>query len=72
MHYHCVLGAMQLKFCALKHFAQDALAECYFGWNAAFGGRGEHNLLRARGQASLAASVRARATEARRLVARAR
>ena len=26
MHYHCVLGAMQLKFCALKHFAQDALA----------------------------------------------
>ena len=55
-----------------SRFAQDALAECYFGWNPAFGGRGEHNLLRARGQASLAASVRARATEARRLVARAR
>lgn len=50
-------------------FAQDALAESYFGWNPAFGGRGEHNLLRARGQASLAASVRARSAEARRQVA---
>ncbi len=52
-----------------SRFAQDALAEEYFGWNPAFGGRGEHNLLRARGQASLAASVRARAAEARRVVA---
>lgn len=45
-------------------FAQDALAESYFGWNPAFGGRGEHNLLRARGQASLAASVRERRARA--------
>ena len=31
-------------------FAWDALAECYFGFNEQYGGRGEHNLLRARGQ----------------------
>lgn len=41
-------------------FAADALAESYFGWNPAVApGRGEHNLLRALGQASLACSVRA-------------
>ena len=39
-------------------FAWDALAECYFGFNEQYGGRGEHNLLRARGQAQLAKSVR--------------
>jgi len=41
-------------------FAADALNESYFGWNAdAYATRGDHNLLRARGQASLAASVAA-------------
>ena len=40
-------------------FAGDALRECYFGWNPERAtGRGEHNLLRARGQAGLARSVR--------------
>jgi Ser/Thr protein kinase RdoA (MazF antagonist) len=39
-------------------FARDALEESYFGWDPTYGGRGEHNLLRARGQASLASSVR--------------
>ncbi len=40
-------------------FAADALNEAYFGWNPAVAaGRGEHNLLRARGQASLAGEVR--------------
>jgi Ser/Thr protein kinase RdoA (MazF antagonist) len=35
-------------------FAGDALAESYFGWDSQrFPGRGEHNLLRARGQFSL-------------------
>jgi Ser/Thr protein kinase RdoA (MazF antagonist) len=35
-------------------FAADALDESYFGWNAQrFASRGEHNLLRARGQWSL-------------------
>jgi Ser/Thr protein kinase RdoA (MazF antagonist) len=34
-------------------FAADALNETYFGFDERFGGRGEHNLLRARGQWSL-------------------
>jgi Ser/Thr protein kinase RdoA (MazF antagonist) len=35
-------------------FAADALEERYFGWDPArYAGRGEHNLLRARGQLSL-------------------
>ena len=35
-------------------FCADALRECYFGWDARrFSGRGEHNLVRARGQWSL-------------------
>jgi Ser/Thr protein kinase RdoA (MazF antagonist) len=35
-------------------FAADALVESYFGWDAArFSSRGEHNLVRARGQWSL-------------------
>lgn len=38
-------------------FARDALEESYFGFDPKLG-RGEHNLLRARGQAALAASVR--------------
>jgi Ser/Thr protein kinase RdoA (MazF antagonist) len=41
-------------------FAADALRESYFGWNPAIAPtRGDHNLLRALGQASLARSVRA-------------
>jgi Ser/Thr protein kinase RdoA (MazF antagonist) len=40
-------------------FCADALQERYFGWDAArFGSAGEHNLLRARSQLALAASVR--------------
>ncbi len=40
-------------------FAADALNETYFGWSAEVAPtRGEHNLLRARGQLSLARSVR--------------
>ena len=39
-------------------FAADALAEAYFGWSSKVAPtRGDHNLLRARGQASLARSV---------------
>lgn len=53
-------------------FAQDALAESYFGFDPRWGGRGEHNLLRARGQAGLARSVRAQAGEAARIVQDAR
>ena len=44
---------LSARFCA------DALRESYFGWDSArFGSRGEHNLVRARSQLSLAASVR--------------
>jgi Ser/Thr protein kinase RdoA (MazF antagonist) len=39
-------------------FALDALKECYFGWNPKVAAsRGEHNLIRAQGQLSLALSV---------------
>ena len=46
-------------------FAADALSESYFGWDATrFATRGEHNLLRARGQAALARAVRDLRSEA--------
>jgi Ser/Thr protein kinase RdoA (MazF antagonist) len=39
-------------------FASDALAESYFGWDETrFPGRGEHNLVRAKGQLSLARDI---------------
>lgn len=45
-------------------FAADALNESYFGWSAAVAPtRGEHNLLRARNQYSLACSVAAQRDE---------
>ena len=49
-----VLGVEWVSLELAARFAADALAESYFGWNAArFPGRGEHNLIRARGQWSL-------------------
>ncbi|MEM6292920.1 MAG: hypothetical protein AAGA54_16715, partial [Myxococcota bacterium] len=40
-------------------FLADALAESYFGWNAQrYASRGEHNLVRARGQWSLHQAAR--------------
>jgi Ser/Thr protein kinase RdoA (MazF antagonist) len=49
-----VLGVEWVSLELAARFAADALAESYFGWNAArFAGRGEHNLVRARGQWSL-------------------
>lgn len=54
-------------------FAADALEESYFGWDAArFARAGDHNLLRARGQASQAEAVAAVRADAERVVARAR
>ena len=39
-------------------FAADALDESYFGWDAGrFASRGDHNLVRARGQWSLHEAV---------------
>lgn len=53
-------------------FLADALNESYFGWDATrFASRGEHNLLRARGQWELARSVEKCRGELQELVARA-
>jgi Ser/Thr protein kinase RdoA (MazF antagonist) len=49
-----VLGVEWVSLELAARFAADALAESYFGWDASrFPGRGEHNLVRARGQWSL-------------------
>ncbi len=55
-----VLGTETICVELSARFLADALNEAYFGWNPAkFPGRGEHNLLRARGQWSLAQSIAA-------------
>jgi len=55
---HTICVELAARFCA------DALDESYFGWDSArYATRGEHNLVRARGQWSLARSVRARRDE---------
>ena len=49
-----LLGPEWISLELACRFAADALAERYFGWDAErFASRGEHNLLRARGQWSL-------------------
>jgi Ser/Thr protein kinase RdoA (MazF antagonist) len=49
-----VLGVEWISLELAARFAADALEERYFGWDALrFAGRGEHNLVRARGQWSL-------------------
>lgn len=54
-------------------FAADALNESYFGWDRArFARAGDHNLLRARGQASLARAVAAARPDAERRLSAAR
>jgi Ser/Thr protein kinase RdoA (MazF antagonist) len=52
-----VPGTERIALELAARFAADALNESYFGWNPRFGGRGEHNLLRARGQLALARSI---------------
>jgi Ser/Thr protein kinase RdoA (MazF antagonist) len=55
-----LLGVEWVSLELAARFAADALHESYFGWNAArFPGRGEHNLVRARGQWSLHEARRA-------------
>jgi Ser/Thr protein kinase RdoA (MazF antagonist) len=47
-------GAEWISLELAARFARDALREAYFGWDPArFPGRGEHNLVRAKGQWSL-------------------
>jgi Ser/Thr protein kinase RdoA (MazF antagonist) len=49
-----LLGVEWVSLGLAARFAADALHESYFGWDARlFPGRGEHNLVRARGQWSL-------------------
>jgi Ser/Thr protein kinase RdoA (MazF antagonist) len=49
-----LLGVEWVSLELAARFAADALVESYFGWDASrFAGRGEHNLVRARGQWSL-------------------
>lgn len=49
-----LLGPDWISLELSARFAADALGESYFGWNPAlFATRGEHNLLRAKGQLSL-------------------
>jgi Ser/Thr protein kinase RdoA (MazF antagonist) len=49
-----LLGVEWISLELSARFAADALFESYFGWNPSrFAGRGEHNLVRARGQWSL-------------------
>lgn len=51
-------GIRRISIELAARFAADALHESYFGWDAAnFPAAGEHNLLRAQGQASMSASV---------------
>lgn len=50
-------------------FARDALEESYFGWDPRFGTRGDHNLVRAQGQAALARAVARARADAERIVA---
>lgn len=51
-------GVARVALTLAARFARDALEERYFGWDRArFGSAGEHNLLRARGQAALVGQV---------------
>jgi Ser/Thr protein kinase RdoA (MazF antagonist) len=62
-----LLGVEWISLELAARFAADALFESYFGWDAnRFASRGEHNLVRARGQWSLheaLVATRARRTE---------
>jgi Ser/Thr protein kinase RdoA (MazF antagonist) len=67
-----VPGAERISLELAARFAADALQERYFGWNPKFGTRGEHNLLRARGQYALALSIHEQRNELGKAVQRAR
>ncbi|MCL2823190.1 MAG: phosphotransferase [Polyangiaceae bacterium] len=63
-----VFGTERIALELAARFARDSLEERYFGWDSRFGSRGEHCLLRARGQLSLAQSVRDQRCEAQRII----
>lgn len=70
--YAILPGVQRISTELAARFAADALRECYFGWDPRrFPAAGEHNLLRARGQASLAKAVAAARPVAERAIERA-
>lgn len=63
------LGITRICLELSARFCADALNERYFGWNPSVAPtRGDHNLLRARGQRSLAASAEAQQLEIQRIL----
>lgn len=69
---HLVDGLFTICVELSARFCADALFESYFGWDERrFAGRGEHNLLRAHGQWSLARAVARRREELDAVVRRA-
>ncbi len=59
MKQRLVLGVERICLELAARFCADALNESYFGWDASVApSRGEHNLLRAKGQLALAMEVR--------------
>ncbi len=65
-----VPGLLRICLELTARFAADAVRESYFGWNPAIAPtRGDHNLLRARGQLDLARQVDAHRAELERIVA---
>lgn len=69
---HLVDGLFTICVELSARFCADALNESYFGWDEKrFAGRGEHNLLRARGQWALAQAVARRRVELEERVTRA-
>lgn len=67
-----VPGVERIALELSARFARDALEECYFGWDPRFGTRGDHNLLRARGQLALARSITTQRAAARGVIDAAR
>lgn len=67
-----ITGIERISWELASRFAQDALAEQYFGFDPKYGGRGEHNLVRAKGQAAMARSVQSQRAAAEAALARAR
>ena len=59
------LGARTISVELASRFAADALLDCYFGWDETrFSSRSAHNLVRAKSQLQLAASMAEHAVEA--------
>lgn len=65
-------GVVRISLELAARFARDAIEERYFAFDPRFGGHGEHNLLRARGQHQLARTVAHAAPHARRKLDEAR